>query len=118
MNTLLFVDEPTSTSTWVTVSVMLVGVLTPAIVALVNHPMWSSQTKRIIAYVGAAVLGVLTVVGNGVLNDMEFNVANAITVILAVVGASQAAYGLIWKPTGASDAIEQSVNTGVPKGGA
>lgn len=96
----------------VAISVLLVGVLTPALIAVINHPVWQSQTKRIIAVVGAAVLGVLTVIGNGLANDLDVNLSNTITVVLAVVGASQAAYSILWKPTGAADVIETKVNPG------
>lgn len=92
----------------VAVSAAIAGVLAPAIIAVLEQPRWQSQTKRLIAYVGAALIGLLTVVGNGVMNDLEVNLPNAITVVMAVVGASQIAYGILWKPSGLSDVIEEA----------
>lgn len=101
---------------WVTISSLLVGVLTPAIVAIINHPVWEPQAKRIIAVVAAAVLGVLTIIANGMFSDFEVTAATVVTVVLAVIGASQTAYALLWKPTGAADKIETSINPGPPTG--
>lgn len=92
----------------VAVSAAIAGVLAPAFIAVINQPRWQSQTKRIIAYTGAAVIGVLTVIGDGALNDMEVNIPNTVTVVMAVVGASQIAYGILWKPSGLSDVIEEA----------
>jgi hypothetical protein len=94
------------------ISAMLVGVLTPALIAVINHPRWNAQSKRIIAYVSAAILGILTVIANGAFTDWQPTFAGSVTVVLAVIGASQTAYGLLWKPTGAADAIEEKVNPG------
>lgn len=97
---------------WLTISSLLVGVLTPAVVAVINHPIWEPQAKRIIAVVAAALLGVLTVIANGLFTDFEVTTANLVTAVLAVIGASQTAYALLWKPTGAADSIETHVNPG------
>jgi Na+/H+-translocating membrane pyrophosphatase len=97
---------------WLTISSLLVGVLTPAVIAVINHPVWQPQAKRIIAVICAAVLGILTVVANGMFTDFEVTAASVVTVVLAVVGASQTAYALLWKPTGAADKIEETVNPG------
>jgi hypothetical protein len=113
MNALQALHISTS-DTVVTICVLLVGVLTPALVAVIEHPVWQSQTKRIIAYIAAGVLGILTVIGNGMFTDFDFTLSSAITVVLAVVGAAQVSYGLLWKPTGASDAIETKINPGPP----
>jgi Na+/H+-translocating membrane pyrophosphatase len=98
----------------VAISAAIAGVIAPALIAVINQPRWQSQTKRIIAYAGAAVIGLLTVIGNGAMNDLEVNLPNAITVIMAVVGASQIAYGLLWKPSGMSDMIEEATSPKTP----
>lgn len=98
----------------VAVSAAVAGVLAPAFIAVIEQPRWEPQMKRAMAYTGAALIGILTVIGNGILNDFEVTFANAVTVVMAVVGASQMAYGLIWKPTGAADAIEQATSPKPP----
>ena len=113
MNTLVTLHISTS-ATVITVTAMLAGVLTPAIIAVVNHPIWSSEQKRLIALGCSIVVGILTVIGQGALTDFEVSIPTVITVVLAVVGASQAAYAVFWKPTGLADTIEGAVNPGPP----
>lgn len=101
-----------TSATIVTVCAMLAGVLTPAIIAVVNHPVWSSEQKRLIALGCSVVVGILTVIGAGALTDFEVSIPTVVTLILSVVGAAQAAYAVFWKPTGLADTIETSVNPG------
>lgn len=113
MNTLAMLHVSTS-ATVITVTSMLVGVLTPAIIAVVNHPIWTSEQKRLISLGCSVLIGILTVIGQGAFTDFEVSIPTVITIVLAIVGASQAAYAVFWKPTGLSDAIEERVNPGPP----
>lgn len=79
----------------------LVGALAPLGIAVLNR--WDSRpnTKRLVSLLVAAVIGgVATALSPG------FSWGELGTAVLTAVGASQAAFALLWKPTGVKDVVE------------
>lgn len=81
----------------------------PILIAVVQQSRFSSQMRQIVAIVVAALGGVGTVLASG-----NFDVQNWLVTLVAVIGAAQASYALIFKPTGAAAVIERKTDvTGV-----
>lgn len=95
---------------------VLVGFLTPLLVAVVKQPRWSKQQKQVISIVVAVVVGVLNLLAQGVLNEASFTPSGALATLVLVLGASQGAYALLWKPTGVSDRIEVATDSETREG--
>lgn len=72
---------------------LLLGVLTPLLVALVNRPTWSKPARQTVAVLVAAVLGVL-----GCLADGSIGEGMTVLQVVAVVAvASHLAYSTVLK---------------------
>lgn len=96
-------DIITDTATWGT----LIGLLSPLLVAFVQQPWWSNQYRQIVAVGVSALLGILTVVASG-----TFDVQNWLLTLVAVIGAAQTSYALVWKPTKVAKVIELKTSSG------
>ena len=86
---------------------VLLGLITPFIVAFVARPTWSPSQKRYLSVVVAAIVGAINLLAQGLLADFSWDFGSVIEDLVLVLGASQAAYSLLWKPTGISDKVEQ-----------
>lgn len=90
---------------------LILGVITPTLVAIVNNPQWSGQKKRLVALAIAAVTGIVNVYVNNAFTGWELSAEGVLVNLALVIGASQAAYSTVWKPTGASDKIEEATSS-------
>lgn len=86
---------------------ILIGALLPILIAILNQPQWTDQQKRFIALGVAFVSGTGTVIVSG-----NFDPGNWVVTIAAVLGASQAAYTVLWKPTKIAPRIEAATSGG------
>lgn len=90
----------------------LVGFIAPIIVSVISKQTWTSQRKRLVSVGVAIVLGVVTLIVQGAFSTLgEWTWQTPVTVIVLVVGASQAAYALLWKPTGVADKVEAATTS-------
>lgn len=87
---------------------LILGVLTPLVVALVQQPGWSRPLRAIVSVVASVVVGVITVAANGDLTEPR----PVLAVIALVLVASNTAYTTLWKPTGVAPAIEGATSPG------
>lgn len=85
----------------VTVAAIL-GALAPLVVAVLNRTSWSTELKQIVAIGAAIALALIALAVTGGFTG----VTDVGALILLVVGTSQAAYALVWKPMGVAPAIE------------
>lgn len=84
---------------------LLVGVLLPALIAVVNRAHWVAWVKGVVAVASSALAGGVTAVLTGQLTGGTWLHAALVVAVAAV-----AAYRLWWKPTGIGPKIEASVN--------
>lgn len=89
---------------------IILGVVTPIIVAFVRKPTTSRLAAQLISLAVAVVIGIGNLAVQGVFNDLTITPARVLTLLAAVIGASQAAYVLLWKPTGVEPAIDGWTN--------
>lgn len=95
-----------SIQTWA----ILLGLVTPFVVSFVAQPRWSATQKRVFSVVIAAVIGVGNLIVQGLLANFDWSFNGIVSSIVLVLGASQAAYSLLWKPTGVADAVEEATS--------
>lgn len=81
----------------------LIGAVLPLLIAVIQQPRWSSQVRQIVSIVISVIAGLGTVLASG-----NFDVQNLLVTIVALIGAAQASYALIFKPTGAAQKIEKA----------
>jgi len=74
---------------------VLLGVVTPLIVAIIASARWSSQAKGLLAMAASIVIGVATAYASHLLTT-----ANVVGSILAAYGAAQVVYTALFKPLG------------------
>jgi SNF family Na+-dependent transporter len=89
---------------------LAIGVITPFFVAIVRNPKWTKKQAQILSVVLAAIIGLLNVLAQGYFDRTEWTPANIIMLVVTVVGASQASYALLWKPTGIVDTVDEKSN--------
>lgn len=90
---------------------LIIGAITPFLVAVVNQPTWSSRQRQITAVVISILVGAVTVVVGGTVADWSLNLPNILTIIAAVVGAAQATYATIFnKPAKAVEVKTSAVS--------
>lgn len=83
----------------------LVGIVIPFVVAFINNRTMSSQTRQLV------MIGVAVVVGvGGVIASGNFDFKNWMLTLTTTIGACQAAYTLVWKPTGATNVVEMKTS--------
>ena len=80
--------------------IILIGVITPLLVALVASAKWSDTAKGVAALVVSAAIGTATAYAGGALDA-----ANIIGSTLAALGACQVAYLGLFKPIGVTSWI-------------
>lgn len=74
---------------------LILGVITPYLVALVNQPKWSDQMRRTVALVVSAIVGLINALVN---SQIEFGAETALASVATVVLAAQTSYARILKP--------------------
>lgn len=90
---------------------ILLGLITPFLVSVVNQPKWTSQQKRVLSIIVAVIVGIVNLLVQGAFTNLnQVTWAGVISVVVLVVGSSQAAYALLWKPTGAADSVERATS--------
>lgn len=85
---------------------VILGVITPLLIAVVNRKTWSDQMRRIAAIVVSVVVAVGNLVFNGDITDWKNWVVN----IALVAGAAQVLYATVFKPTGIADKVDQKTS--------
>lgn len=95
-----------------TIITTVLGVLTPYVVAFINHQKWSGTSKRLVA-VAASVLLTLVALGIYLLVSGE-GVSDWWSFVILGVTVSQTSYALLVK--GSSKAVEKSAGTGARHG--
>lgn len=95
---------------------VLLGLATPLIVSAVSNPRLSSQARRFLAIGIAVVVGVVNLAVQGAFETLAGGLTweTALSTLVLVVGASQAAYALLWKPTGVADRVEGATPSPIP----
>lgn len=91
----------------------LIGVVLPLLIAVLNQPRWTPQQRQLLAVGVSTVAGVGTVIASG-----NFDLQNWLVTIAAVIGAAQAAYAVLWKPTNIAPTIETKTSGGDEAGAA
>ncbi|MFJ7054676.1 hypothetical protein ACIQU7_23500 [Streptomyces albidoflavus] len=86
-----------------------VGVLLPALTAVVQHPRWSAAIKKWVAVAAALVAGIVTVAADGGWAQFQ-NGGLTFATILGVLAASQTSYDLFWKPSRIGPLIEAATS--------
>ena len=87
---------------------VLLGIITPLLISVLNQPRYSDATRRVLAIAVAVAVGVVNLLVQGLLDISTITWANALSSLVLVIGASQAAFALLWKPTGASTKVENA----------
>lgn len=101
-------DVFTDSASWA----LILGVLSPLLISVVQQPRWSDSVRAFLTLVFSVVIGVVTVLANGGLED----VSGVLGIIALVLVAANTAYRNFWKPTGIAPGIEQATSP-KPKAG-
>lgn len=91
---------------------LILGFLTPLLVALVNQPRFTPTQKRLISVFISILVGVINLLVQGALSRWSLDLTDLLANFALVLGAAQAAYALLWKPTGVSDKVEAATSKG------
>jgi hypothetical protein len=75
---------------------MIVGVVSPWLIALVQQPQWSTKVRKLVAVAASVVLGVLTSIATGSFADGPVSIAGACAIVLV---ASQSTYKTLAQPS-------------------
>lgn len=89
---------------------IILGLITPLVTAVVKRPGMSKQAVQIISLAVAVVIGTGNLIVQGLLSNIDWSVSTVVASVVAVIGASQAAYALLWKPTGVEPAIDSATS--------
>lgn len=92
---------------------LIVGAITPPLVAVIQQPQWSTRTRSIVGAVCAVGLAVVTCYVDG-------SIGHGQTLIItagAVLVASQTTYRELWSKIGATQAIESATSPTPVEGG-
>lgn len=68
------------------IGVIVAGVITPFLVAIMTHPTMKPAHKRIIALIVSVVVGFITAVATGAISEVPVTVQSAIARYVVVVG--------------------------------
>jgi peptidoglycan/LPS O-acetylase OafA/YrhL len=98
----------TSTTLWG----LVVGLVTPPIVAIIQKPGWSSRTRSLVGVGVALVFAVGTCWVDGSIGHGQ----TLITTFGAVLVASQTTYRELWSKIGATQAIEKATSGATTEG--
>lgn len=83
---------------------ILAGVFTPLLTSIVQRPTWSKGKRTAWGVVVSIVIGLLTCLTDGTLDQAT----TVLATVAAVVLAAATAYGNLWKPSGVAGAIENA----------
>ena len=89
---------------------ILLGIVTPLIVAIAKRPKMSKRAVQMISLGSAIVVGAGNLLVQGFLSNVDWSFGTGMGLIAAVVGASQAAYVLLWSPSGVEPAIDTATS--------
>lgn len=92
----------TQTEMWA----VIIGFVTPLLVAVVNQPQWTRNQKRVLAVGVSVIVGVLNLVAQGAFTEQSLTWSGALASLVLVIGAAQASYALLWKPSGVAETVE------------
>lgn len=84
---------------------LLVGALTPLVVAVVQQPKWTSRARAIVAVISSIVLGTGTAFFNGTLTGTTIAASVGTVLVTALT-----TYRNLWVPTGLVPAIEAATS--------
>lgn len=82
----------------------LAGVFTPLLTAIAQRPLWSGPKRTVVGVLISVVIGVLTCLADGTLDQA----ATALMTVTAVIVASATTYKTIWQPVGLAGGIENA----------
>lgn len=85
---------------------LILGAFTPFIISVVNNPHYTKRARQAIAVGVSVLVGIIVVVIGGTVLDWTLSLPNILFIIAGIVGASQAFYAVIWKPSGITDKVE------------
>lgn len=91
---------------------LVIAVVIPALVGLVTTRVTSSAWKGGLLVALSLATGVLTELGAALASGEPYDVGVGILNALLTLGVGQAAYSSIWKPTGATEALQKLGTTG------
>jgi hypothetical protein len=86
---------------------LIVGFLTPPVLAIIQQGGWSKRVRAVVAFAAAMVAGAGTAYFQGDLTGRRF-VEAALVVLVATI----AAYQGFWKPTDVAPTIEKMTDLG------
>lgn len=99
----------------ITAWTLILGFLTPLAISLINRPQWTSTVRKIIAVAIAVAIAVVNLLVQGKFAGLHLNLETVFTILSMVVGASQAAYALVWHPTGVAAKVDSLTNDSSPR---
>lgn len=87
----------------------IVGLLLPALIALVNQAHWPSGFKAVVAFIACFIAAGITAWAEGTLTF-----ANWATSLIVVFTTARTTYAGLWRPTGVAPALESSTTVKKP----
>lgn len=96
----------------VTAWALILGAITPLLVSVVNQPRWTGLTRQLVMLGIALAVGLVNVIVQGLVIDWSLSFGNVLVILASVVGATQAAYTVLWKPTGIAGKVEAATSKG------
>lgn len=95
-------------STELVAIILSVGGLLPLLTSVVEQPQWSARTRTVMSVIVSIIAGIVTYVSA---EGLHFESPSAIVAtVVGVIITSAAAYKTLWKPTGATQAIEDATS--------
>ena len=90
---------------------LILGLVVPFFVSVLSKPEYSSDKRRYIALAASILVGVLNLIVQGANFDYTITAGGVITNLVLVIGASQAAYSTLYKPSGVADKLEVATSS-------
>jgi uncharacterized membrane protein (DUF441 family) len=95
-------------STELVAIILSVGGLLPLLTSVVEQPQWSARTRTVMSVIVSIIAGIVTYVSA---EGLHFESPSAIVAtVVGVIITSAASYKTLWKPTGATQAIEDATS--------
>lgn len=92
----------------------ILGFLAPLAIAAINQPWWPTKYRQAVALVVSLVLAVVALLATNAFAHTEPTIPGVLSIIFLVIGVAQAAYALIFKPSGVAGQVEHLIG---PKNG-
>lgn len=92
---------------WVQLITALLGIVFPLLVALVTKRVTNSATKGLLLTGISVVAGLLAEISNALTTGASFDPVAWLIVTLGALVAGQVTYQAIWKPVGATKALQE-----------